>query len=142
MSKRWRADIFLIPLVSSSVHIMGYFKSQKWPIGFEKKLANLWESAFWWDACYEMNNLKVDIWKPFHVYVILFLPEKKIRVSPIKVLISVHLKKLSNICWNIFWTEFYCALNLLLKVQKWNALRLVRKSNWLTSEDMKFSSRI
>lgn len=100
-----RAGIFPAPWVSSSsVHIMEYFKNQRWPIGFEKKLANMWES-FLVKCMLRKEQFEVDIWKHFHVCMILFLPEKKI-VSSITFFIFVHLKKLSKSYCKFLWTEF------------------------------------
>lgn len=101
-----RAGIFPAPWVSSSsVHIRDYFKNQRWPIGFEKKLANLWESTFWWNALLRKEQFEVDIWKTFPCLCDFIFTWKKI-VSSIKFFIFVHLKKLSKSYCKFFWTEF------------------------------------
>lgn len=91
------AGLFLTSQVSSSAHTMGYFTSRRWPIGFEKELANLWERAFFWEACYEKNHLKVDIWKHFHVYVILFVLGK----NPCVTYKNTHIRILKEMIKNL-----------------------------------------
>lgn len=97
----------------------------------------------------EMQVMKRTVWKGIfgniskYAYAILFLPEKKVCVSPIKTLRSVTLEELSQISWKFSSKQSFIEIqSRLLEAQKWNTLWLVRKSNRLTSEKMKFASRI